>query len=71
MDGKGFLFVAGDRTSKLVLARIDRKATKLAATSFLKVLVHWRFGPRFSLNLEPNFQWIRSSRNAICSRKDN
>ena len=37
--GKGFLFVAADRTSKLVFARIYRKATKLAAAAFLKVLV--------------------------------
>ena len=28
-----------DRTSKLVFARIYRKATKLAAAAFLKVLV--------------------------------
>lgn len=33
--GKGFLFVAVDRTSKLVFARIYRKATKLAASAFL------------------------------------
>jgi len=31
--------VAGDRASKLVFARIYRKATKLAAAAFLKVLV--------------------------------
>ncbi len=37
--GKGFLFVAVDRTSKLVFARIYRRATKLAAAAFLKVLV--------------------------------
>jgi IS30 family transposase len=37
--GKGFLFVAVDRTSKLVFARIYRSATKLAAAAFLKVLV--------------------------------
>jgi transposase-like protein len=37
--GKGFLFVAVDRTSKLVFARIYRKATKLAAAAFLRVLV--------------------------------
>jgi transposase-like protein len=37
--GKGFLFVAVDRTSKLVFARIYRKATKLAAAAFLKALV--------------------------------
>jgi transposase-like protein len=37
--GKGFLFVAVDRTSKLVFARIYRKATKLAASAFLKVLI--------------------------------
>lgn len=37
--GKGFLYVAVDRTSKLVFARIYRKATKLAAAAFLKVLV--------------------------------
>jgi transposase InsO family protein len=37
--GKGFLFVAVDRTSKLVFARIYRKATKLAAAAFLKVLI--------------------------------
>ena len=37
--GKGFLFVAVDRTSKLVFARIHRQATKLAAAAFLKVLV--------------------------------
>jgi transposase-like protein len=37
--GKGFLFVAVDRTSKLVVARIYRKATKLAAFAFLKVLI--------------------------------
>jgi IS30 family transposase len=36
--GKGFLFVAVDRTSKLVFARIYRGATKLAASAFLKVL---------------------------------
>ena len=37
--GKGFLFVAVDRTSKLVFARIYRKASKLAASAFLNVLV--------------------------------
>ncbi len=37
--GKGFLFVAVDRTSKLVFARIYRRATKLAAAAFLRVLV--------------------------------
>ena len=37
--GKGFLFVAVDRTSKLVFARIYRSATKLAAAAFLKALV--------------------------------
>ncbi|WP_137753691.1 IS481 family transposase [Sphingopyxis sp. L1A2A] len=37
--GKGFLYVAVDRTSKLVFARIYRKATKLAAAAFLKSLV--------------------------------
>jgi transposase-like protein len=37
--GKGFLFVAVDRTSKLVFARVYRKATKLAASAFLKVLI--------------------------------
>ncbi|MEJ2410096.1 MAG: IS481 family transposase [Novosphingobium sp.] len=37
--GKGFLFVAVDRTSKLVFARIYRRATKLIAASFLKALI--------------------------------
>ncbi|MFG1429320.1 IS481 family transposase [Roseixanthobacter glucoisosaccharinicivorans] len=37
--GKAHLFVAVDRTSKLVFARIYRKATKLVASGFLKVLV--------------------------------
>ena len=37
--GKGFLYGAVDRTSKLVSARICRKATKLAAAAFLKSLV--------------------------------
>ena len=37
--GKGFLFVAVDRTSKLVFARIYRKATKLVAAGFLKSLI--------------------------------
>ena len=37
--GKGFLFIAVDRTSKLVFARIYRKATKLATASFPKVLI--------------------------------
>lgn len=37
--GKGFLFVAIDRTSKLVFARIYRRATKLPASAFLKVLI--------------------------------
>lgn len=36
--GKAFLFVAVDRTSKLVFARLYRKATKLAAGAFLRVL---------------------------------
>jgi transposase InsO family protein len=36
---KAFLYVAVDRTSKLVFARTYRKATKLAAAAFLKVLV--------------------------------
>ena len=36
--GKAFLFVAVDRTSKLAVARLYRKATKLAAQAFLKVL---------------------------------
>jgi len=37
--GKGFLFVAVDRTSKLVFARIYRRATKLIAAGFLKALI--------------------------------
>jgi transposase InsO family protein len=37
--GKAFLYVAVDSTSKLVFARIYRKATKLAAAAFLKLLV--------------------------------
>src|SRR3546814_14808694 len=37
--GKGFLYVAVDRTSKLVFARIYRRATKLAAAAFLRVLI--------------------------------
>jgi transposase InsO family protein len=37
--GKAFLFVAVDRTSKIVVARIYRKATKLVAAGFLKALV--------------------------------
>lgn len=37
--GKAYLFVAVDRTSKLVFARIYRKATKLVAAGFLKALV--------------------------------
>jgi transposase-like protein len=36
--GKGFLYVAVDRTSKLVFACIYRRATKLAAAAFLRVL---------------------------------
>ncbi len=32
--GKAFLFVAVDRTSKLVFARIYRQATKMVATGF-------------------------------------
>jgi transposase InsO family protein len=38
-EGKAFLFVAVDRTSKLVAARLYRKATKLAAQAFLEVLL--------------------------------
>lgn len=37
--GKGFLYVAVGRTSKLVFARIYRRATKLAAAAFLRVLI--------------------------------
>ncbi|UWF59418.1 IS481 family transposase [Brucella sp. 2716] len=37
--GKAFLYVAVDRTSKIVFARIYRKATKLAAAGFLKAFV--------------------------------
>ncbi|MGD9812665.1 MAG: IS481 family transposase [Sphingobium sp.] len=37
--GKAYLYVAVDRTSKLVFARIYRKATKLAAAGFLKALI--------------------------------
>lgn len=37
--GKAFLFVAVDRTSKIVFARIYRKATKLVAAGFIKALV--------------------------------
>ncbi|QNQ64247.1 IS481 family transposase [Brucella sp. 6810] len=37
--GKAFLYVAVDRTSKIVFARIYRKATKLVAAGFLKALV--------------------------------
>lgn len=37
--GKAYLFVAVDRTSKLVFARIYRKATKLVAAGFLKALI--------------------------------
>ena len=38
--GKAYLFVAVDRTSKLVFARIYRKATKLVAADFLKALLN-------------------------------
>jgi transposase InsO family protein len=38
-EGKAYLFVAVDRTSKLVFARLYRKANKLAAQAFLKVLI--------------------------------
>jgi transposase InsO family protein len=38
-EGKAHLFVAVDRTSKLVFARLYRKANKLAAQAFLKVLI--------------------------------
>jgi transposase-like protein len=38
-SGKGFLYVAVDRTSKRFFARIYRSATKLAAAGFLKSLV--------------------------------
>lgn len=37
--GKAFLFVAVERTSKIVVARIYRKATKLVAAGFLKALI--------------------------------
>lgn len=37
--GKAFLFVAVDRTSKIVVTRIYRKATKLVAAGFFKALV--------------------------------
>jgi transposase InsO family protein len=37
--GKGYLYVAVDRTSKLVFARIYRRATKLVAAGFLKALI--------------------------------
>lgn len=37
--GKGFLCAAVDRTSKLVFARIYRRASKLAAAAFLRVLI--------------------------------
>lgn len=37
--GKAYLFVAVDRTSKLVFARIYRKATKLVASGFLRALI--------------------------------
>lgn len=37
--GKAYLFVAVDRTSKLVFARIYRKATKLVAAGFLRALL--------------------------------
>lgn len=37
--GKASLYVAVDRTSKLVFARIYRKATKLVAAGFLKSLI--------------------------------
>lgn len=39
-SGKAYLFVAVDRTSKLVFARIYRKATKLVAAGFLKALAN-------------------------------
>lgn len=38
-DGKAYLYVAVDRTSKLVFARIYRRATKLVAAGFLKALI--------------------------------
>jgi IS30 family transposase len=37
--GRAFLFLAVDRTSKIVFARIYREATKLVAAGFLKALV--------------------------------
>lgn len=38
-DGKAYLYVAVDRTSKLVFARIYRRATMLVAAGFLKALI--------------------------------
>lgn len=37
--GKAFLYVAVDRTSKLVFARIYRRATEMVAAGFLKSLI--------------------------------
>lgn len=37
-EGKAFLFIAVDRTSKFVFARLYRKATKVVARGFLKAL---------------------------------
>jgi hypothetical protein len=39
LKGKAHLFVAVGRTSKLVFVRLYRKANKLAAQAFLKVLI--------------------------------
>jgi transposase-like protein len=39
--GKAFIYVAVDLTSKLVFARIYRRATKLIAAGFLKALIRW------------------------------
>jgi transposase-like protein len=38
-EGKLYLFVAVDRTSKVAFARLEREANRLTATGFLEALI--------------------------------
>ncbi|ROT93427.1 IS481 family transposase [Altererythrobacter sp. FM1] len=62
--GKAFIYVAVDRTSKLVFARIYRRATKLIAAGFLKALIRWVPYKIHTILTDNGVQFIQRERGA-------
>lgn len=62
--GKAYLFVAVDRTSKLVFARIYRKATKLVAAGFLKALLMAVLYQIHTVLTDNGVQFVRQNKRA-------